>query len=176
MKVAVPILLGISATTSTSLNSIVLYVFAKLGIKNITFKDVFMVSMTVGDLFQSLLGYSLEIYSMGETQGGKKKSEIGINFCKVISFQLIITDVLKNVHLVKIICVSLVCTIYFISFNVSKQGNIIHYFKVDFIATVRLIWACLQRVLLDFISIFITLSNIGCTAELVVAENDSDSN
>ena len=81
-----PILLGISAGISTSLNSIVLYVFAKLGTKKITFKDVFMVSMTVGDLFQSLLGYSLEIYSMGERKGGEKKSEIGISFCKVISF------------------------------------------------------------------------------------------
>ena len=86
MQVVVPILLGISASISTSLNSIVLYVFAKLGTKKITFKDVFMVSMTVGDLFQSLLGYSLEIYSMGERQGGEKKSEIGLSFCKVIPF------------------------------------------------------------------------------------------
>ena len=79
-----PIIMAICATISTSLNSIVLYVFAKLGSKKITFKDVFMISMAVGDLVQSLLGYSLEIYSMGERQGGKKTSEIGTNFCKVI--------------------------------------------------------------------------------------------
>ena len=84
MQVVVPILLGISAAISTSLNSIVLYVFAKVGAKNITFKDVFMVSMTFGDLVQSLLGYTLEIYSMGVMQGGKRTSEIGLNFCKVI--------------------------------------------------------------------------------------------
>ena len=83
MQIVVPILLGISAAISTSLNSIVLYVFAKIGAKKITFKDVFMVSMTVGDLIQSLLGYPLEIYAMGESQK-INPSELGINFCKVI--------------------------------------------------------------------------------------------
>ena len=85
MQLAAPIVLGISAATSTSLNAIVLYVFAKVGVKKLAFKDAFIVSMTVGDLIQSLFGYSLEIYSMGEREGGEKKSEIGINFCKVIN-------------------------------------------------------------------------------------------
>ena len=84
MQLGVPILLALSATISSSLNAIVLYVFAKLGVKKITFKDVFMLSMTVGDLLQSILGYSLEIYSMGEREGGKRKSEIGLKFCKVM--------------------------------------------------------------------------------------------
>lgn len=106
MQLVVPILLGISASVSTGLNATVLYVFAKLGARKITFKDVLMLSMTVGDLIQSLLGYSLEIYSMGERNGGARKSEIGINFCKVeTSFTATMIDVFLFNLITAVYCV-----------------------------------------------------------------------
>ena len=86
MKVVAPILLGISATCSASLNAIVLYVFTKIGLKKLTFKDAFMLSMTVGDFLQSLLGYSLEIYSIATRQMGENDSDLGLKFCKVRIF------------------------------------------------------------------------------------------
>ena len=96
MKVVAPVLLGISATCSASLNAIVLYVFAKIGLKKLTFKDAFMLSMTVGDLMQSLLGYSLEIYFIAIRQIGKNNNDRELMFCKVRNFVSGIMHVLRT--------------------------------------------------------------------------------
>ncbi|XP_065056082.1 blue-sensitive opsin-like [Rhopilema esculentum] len=99
MQIATPLFLGICVASSAGLNGIVIYIFAKIGMKKLTFKDSFMLSMSIGDLIQSMFGYSLEIYSIVARKGGEIQTKQGIEFCKASGFIVTFLALSSTAHL-----------------------------------------------------------------------------
>eukprot|EP00795_Rhopilema_esculentum_P003353 gene3353-1702_t len=96
-KAATVIYLFTCAVTSSSLNGIVIYVFTKIGLKKLTFKDALVFSTSIGDFIQALLGYSLEIYAAVSTKNQAVKT--GNNFCKASAFTITFLALSSTAHL-----------------------------------------------------------------------------